>query len=370
MQDNRIEHVAIIGCGFIARTHVAAIEEKYTPSKWYLCDKNLKVACELQQEIGTKAQIYENPKELLIAQKLDVAHVLTPPDSHYEIAKLAIENGAHVLVEKPMALTLEETEGLYLLADKMNRMLCVDHGLLYMEGISKARSLIDTSEMGRVIGVHCFFGHSERKKTIPYGGVSHWAYRIPGGPLANLISHPASILVEFLGWPDTIYVLRDARNLMPCGSSDHLDVSIRTPEGHGSFSMSMAHGNSSRYVNIECEKGSIFVDLGRQLLIVRSQAGRFGFISKALSGIVEGCSYIYGVHRNIFRVAMKRMKPNPGTRELVMRFHEAVRNHLPCPVSKENALGVARIIEHVFRTGNDTSCQDSPEKANTTVVKP
>jgi len=251
-----------------------------------------------------------------------------------------------------MALTLEDTEKLYLLSEQTGQKICVDHSLLYMDCVLKAFELIKTARMGHVIDVHCFFGHAERKNTIPYGGVSHWAYNIPGGPLANIISHPASLLVELLGKPESIKSISDARNLMPSGFSDLLDVSFRTSKGHGSFTVSMAHGNSSRYVNIECDKGSIYVDLSRQLTVVKFHKERLGFISKALGGVGEGFSYINGTLGVIFKVATKRLKRNPGTRKLVEKFYQCVREGSPPPVSKENAIAVATIFEKVLRSEN------------------
>lgn len=352
MKNNKKLRVAIVGCGVVASDHVEAIKADCGPVEIHLCDRNLEAARRLEKKVGFDVKVHPDSLQLLSEEEFDVVHVLTPPDSHYDIAKYALQNRANVLVEKPMTLTLEDTEKLYLLAEKMNRMVCVDHSLLYMECVLKAFEMIEKERLGRVIAVHCFFGHAERRKTIPYEGVSHWAYTLPGGPLTNLISHPASLLVELLGKPDSINFICDARNFMPYGFSDLLDVSIRTSEGHGSFTISMAHGNSSRYVNIECEKGSIYVDLGRQLMVVRFHKGRLGLISKALSGIGQGFSFINGTLSVIYKVATKKMKRNPGVRELVARFYQAVRNNSPCPVSKDNAVEVAKIYGQVLVKSN------------------
>jgi len=349
MGNNKKLRVAIIGCGSIARDHIGAIKDRCQPLELHLCDKNLQAARALEKQVGLDTRVHEDALRLISEQECDIVHVLTPPDSHYEIAKLAIEKGANVLVEKPMTLSLQETEDLYLLGEKKGSKVCVDHCLLCMECVFKAFEMIKTGVMGRVITVHCFFGHAERKKRIPYGGVSHWVYNILGGPLTDLISHPASIMVELLGEPDSIHVISDARNMMPYGLCDLLSVSIQSRKGHGLFTISMAHGNSSRYVNIECEKGSIYLDLGRQLMIVRFHKGRLGFISKAFGGIGQGFSFISGTLGIIFRVATKKLKSNPGTREVVSRFYKAVRHNLPCPVSRENAIGVAKIYERILQ---------------------
>jgi predicted dehydrogenase len=355
MEKNQKLRTAIVGCGVISLDHVETIRDKCGPVELCFCDTNPEAMRILEKKYGREVEFHTDAIKLISAGKFDVVHILTPPDSHYIIAKHAIENGADVLVEKPMTLTLGEVESLYLLSEKTRRMICVGHSLLYMDCVLKATDMLKANTFGRIIAVHCFFGHSERRKTIPYGGVSHWSYNLPGGPLVNLISHPASLLVDLLGKPESISVINDARNLMPYGFSDLLSVSIQSSEGHGFFTISMAHGNSSRCVNIECEKGQIYLDLGRQLMIAKFHKGRLGFISKALSGFSQGFSLINGTLSVICKVATKRMKKNPGTRELVARFYRAVRNNLPCPVSKDNAIGVASILEEVI----DNSSSDS-----------
>jgi predicted dehydrogenase len=355
MKNSKQLRVAIIGCGAIALDHVEAVKANCGPVELHLCDQDPGAARRLESIVRFDAKIHTDALQLISEQKFDIVHVLTPPDSHYDIAKHALQNRANVLVEKPMALTLEETEKLYLLCEKMNRMICVNHSLLCMECVLKVFEMLKTGALGRVIAVHCFFGHAEPRKTIPYGGVDHWAYNLPGGPLANVISHPASLIVELLGKPDSVNFIADARNLMPYGFSDLLDVSIRTSDGHGSLTISMAHGDSSRYANIECEKGSIYVDLSRQLTIVKFHKGRLGFISKALSGIREGSSFINGTLNVIFKVAIKKLKRNPGTINLVTRFYQSVRDNSPVPVSKENALAVVTIFEQVLGTKSPDS---------------
>ena len=347
--------VAVIGCGIIAKDHLGSIRDKCGPVKLFLCDRNTQAANAYKLSLGGDTEVYEDAFRLISENKLDIVHVLTPPDSHYGIARHAIENGANVLIEKPMTLTLSETEGLFQLGKKYGKKVCVGHSLLYMECMLKAFELIKSGKMGRVISVHCFFGHAEKKKTIPYGGVSHWAYSMPGGPLINLVSHPASVLVELLGIPKDINLFSDARNLMPYGYSDLLDISIRSPKGHGSLTVSMAHGNSSRYVNIECEKGSIYVDFGWQTFVSKYHKGKFGPLSKKFGGIGKGLSLIKSTLGIIYKVATKRIKSNPGTRELVVRFYQAVREQYDSPVSDANAIGVAKILEHVIAASNKKS---------------
>lgn len=356
--------IGIIGCGIIAKDHIGAIRDKCGPTELHLCDSNLKAAEKLKKNLGSEVRVSDDAFKLIRQNEFDIVHILTPPDSHYDLAKCVLENNGHVLIEKPMALTSKETKSLFVLAKSLGRKVCVDHSLLYMDCVLKMLDRIRSGRMGSVISVHCFFGHAERKRTIPYGGVSHWAYDMLGGPLANLLSHPASVLVEVLGMPDEVRITKYARNLMPYGLSDVMHVAIRSQKGHGEFSISMAHGSSSRYVIVECEKGSILVDFGRQLMIPRFHKGLLGPISKKFGGVGQGFSYIGATLGVISKVLAGKMKTNPGTRRVIEKFYDAVRNDLPCPVSEENAMGVARILEAFL----ENSCSD-PDRVSSMVTE-
>ncbi len=344
-QEKKIK-VGIIGCGLICYDHIPSLMTKCGPTEIFLCDQDIDTAERVNKAFKTEWLIYNDAKKLFTEQKIDVAHILTPPNSHFELAKSAIENHINTFVEKPMSLSLEQTKVLYGLSEKHNVMLCAGHSLLYMPCVQKAFDII-RNKLGDVISVNSFFGHSEKGNTIAYGGVSHWIYKTKGGPLANIISHPASMIVELLGGADNINFFLQQRNFMPYNLNDMLTFSISTKNGFGICTLSMAHGNASRYVNIECEKGSVYIDLSKQLTIVQKK-GKFGFISKAIGGIGIGLQFIFGTLSVIFRIATKKLKSNPGTHEIVRQFYCCLRENKPSPVTKENVLGVAKIFDQVL----------------------
>ncbi len=363
MNEQRQLRAAIIGCGLIASDHVSTIKARCGSVDLHLCDNNLAAAKKLKDRFELTAELHTDAMKLLSEEKFDIVQILTPPDSHFELAKRALEMGANVLVEKPMTLTHEETEKLYALAEREQKLLCVGHSLLYMGCVLKALHLIRSGKLGRVISAHCYFGHAEKGKTIAYRGVSHWAYGLPGGPVLNLISHPASVLVELLGKPEEIKCLSRARNCMPYGLPDMVDVRFVGEAGMGGFTISMAHGNADRQLSVQCEKGSIYIDFARQLITVRRTRAKLGFVSKAFGGIGQGWSLIVGTLSVIARVATKRLKRNPGTRELVARFYQAVREDGEAPVTKENALGVAEIVDRALMYDDASSESEAPSRS-------
>jgi predicted dehydrogenase len=353
MQDHRVLNTAIIGCGKIARDHLWAIKHRCGDVAISFCDRNMDVAATLARSSGFAAEVYDSVESLFKKRQYDIVHILTPPTSHYDLATLALDHGANVFIEKPMTFTHAQAKSLFDSAERKNRLLCVGHSLLFMQCYLKAVNLIKQKKYGDILSVYCFFGHSEKKKTIPYGGVSHWAYKMPGGPLLNLVSHPASVIVDLIGVPDEIRCELCARHLMPFGMSDLLHMVIKNKTTIGTMMISMAHGSSARYIMIECQKGSIYVDLAKQICVSFKNKGKFGPISKALIGIGQSWDFLKETVNVTSQVVLGKIKQNPGTIELVTRFYKAVREHAQSPISRENACGVEMIIDTFIRTSND-----------------
>ena len=104
--------VAVIGCGNISGSHIKAyLEFPELCQITALCDIYPEKAEKRKAEFGlAEARIYASHEELLASESVDVISVCTPPYVHSEIAVHGMEAGSNVLVEKPMAASLEECD--------------------------------------------------------------------------------------------------------------------------------------------------------------------------------------------------------------------------------------------------------------------
>ena len=84
----------------------------------------------------------------------DAVIISTPASTHYKLARLVLESGRHVIVEKPLALEIEHCQELGELADKKGLVLMVAHTFLYNSGIQKLREYVNSSSFGRVYYLH------------------------------------------------------------------------------------------------------------------------------------------------------------------------------------------------------------------------
>jgi predicted dehydrogenase len=88
--------------------------------------------------------------DLILSSEVDAVVIATPVFTHYKFAKLALENGKHVLLEKPMTSTVAESLELINLAEQKNLTLMVDHTFLYTGAVDRIKSFVDSGEIGKL----------------------------------------------------------------------------------------------------------------------------------------------------------------------------------------------------------------------------
>lgn len=344
--------VGIIGCGLIARSHIRILK-KLLPEvqiSLYDIEHNKAIICASEMQIDL---VYSNPDDLFSSEKPNSVHILTPPSSHAELAKKAILANCHVLIEKPVTTTSEEYINIYNLAQKHNRVLCVDYSILGMPIVLKAKEEISSGRFGRLIAVHCNFGCTWPGNSIPYGDPNHWAYFLDGGILENMADHPASIVLDMLDPIEDYKILFSRRNILPYDCPDLLHVSIRNQNQIGSFTLSMGHGIIERRAHFFFENGSLIIDLSRQLY--SASKGSSNFINKTLSGLNEGRSFAFGTLKNIFQVITGKLQRDPGIVGILENYYNCILSEGKLLVSHETVLAVTNLLENVWKEINYSS---------------
>src|SRR5712671_6414944 len=118
--------VAFFGCGRMARAHIAALHRIDAP--WQVVGV-YDAAGDAAAEFGrlVSAPRYASPESLLAETHPNVVHICTPPATHADLARLALDAGAHAYIEKPFAETLVDARELLGIARTRDRVLCAGH---------------------------------------------------------------------------------------------------------------------------------------------------------------------------------------------------------------------------------------------------
>lgn len=151
--------VGIIGCGKIAQVrHLPEYAANPNAEIVAFYDKNTARAEEMAAQYGGK--VYHSFYELVDDPNVDAISICVENRSHAEICTAALYAGKHVLVEKPMAITLAECESMVAAAERNSRHLMVGHNMRFDPIHRKAKQLLDAGVIGDVITFRTVLGNS------------------------------------------------------------------------------------------------------------------------------------------------------------------------------------------------------------------
>lgn len=141
--------VAVIGCGRWGKNLVRNFNELGALS--HVCDLSAP-ALDALDGIGVKTSTKwaRNYQEFLDNPSIDGVAIATPSETHYKIAKEFLLAGKDVLVEKPMALSVDEGIELVALAREKNQVLLVGHLLEYHPAVRHLKKIVDAGELGDI----------------------------------------------------------------------------------------------------------------------------------------------------------------------------------------------------------------------------
>lgn len=140
----------IIGIGFIGVAHIEALRRLGNIDIVAICDA---------YDIESKAEnlhinhAYTNYREMIDNESLDAIHICTPNNTHYEISQYAIKKGIHVILEKPMTVTIEEARLLTELAKTYNVVAAVNfHNRMY-PATAYIKKIIQENKIGDIFSI-------------------------------------------------------------------------------------------------------------------------------------------------------------------------------------------------------------------------
>ncbi len=141
--------VGIIGLGHWGPNYIrnfASLENAQIVACADLDEARLKT----QKRWVPNAFLTSHPEEILKHPDVDAVIIATPTNTHYPLAHQALSLGKHLLVEKPLALTIQEARDLDALAKSKKRILMVGHTFLYNPGVQALKRIIKEGQLGKI----------------------------------------------------------------------------------------------------------------------------------------------------------------------------------------------------------------------------
>lgn len=195
-------NVGVIGCGKIAQTrHLPEYADNPDVNIVALYDFNVDRAKELAEEYHAK--VYESYQELLDDPGIDAVSVCVRNSDHCAISIDAMKAGKHVLCEKPMAVSLEECIKMVEASEKYNRFLMIGQNQRLSKAHVKAKELIQSGMLGKVLTFKTNFGHGGPETwTVDQKDVWFFDKSLSAfGALADLGVHKTDLITYLLDSP-------------------------------------------------------------------------------------------------------------------------------------------------------------------------
>lgn len=262
--------IAIVGCGKVADQHVHAIHRIPDCEIVSLCDREPLMARQLGERFGISA-CFADLHEMLRATTPDVVHITTPPQSHYSLAAECLEAGSHVYVEKPFAITADETGSLIRLAKARDLKITVGHNYQFTLEMLRMRRLVEDGFLGgRPVHLESYWSYDLgdfRYASAFLSSRSHWLRQLPGRLFHNIISHGIAKLAEFLDddVPLVVATAHQSPQLGDSGASDLMDeLRVLLQDKHGTtalFCFSTQFKPGLNRLRIYGPRNSLMVDI-------------------------------------------------------------------------------------------------------------
>jgi len=210
--------LALIGCGRISYKHIEAAVKNADSIKMVACcdpklDRAQAKASEYRKSFpNAKVSVYADYKEMLFKEKPDICAVATESGFHPGIAMDCSAAGAHVVCEKPMALSILDADAMIGAAKKANRKLIVCFQNRFNAPVQQARKAMEAGRFGRMLHgmVQVRWNRNEA-----YYAEAPWrgTWEQDGGTLMNQCTHGIDLLQWMMG-EDAVRVQAQTRRFL------------------------------------------------------------------------------------------------------------------------------------------------------------
>lgn len=222
-------HFAILGCGRIAKRHAELLGTGQIAGAKLaaVCDSDGARSATFASRFGVPG--FTSLAEMLAQPGIDVVSVLTPSGMHAAHAIQVARAGRHVVVEKPMALTLEDADAMIAAADGAGVRLFVVKQNRFNLPVVKARAALDAGRFGQlVLGTVRVRWCRDQRYYDQDAWRGTWAQ--DGGVIANQASHHVDMLGWFMGPVESVHA-RSLRALVDIEAEDTAVATIRFRNG-------------------------------------------------------------------------------------------------------------------------------------------
>jgi predicted dehydrogenase len=350
-------NVAMVGCGKIADDHAEQIGRIDGCQIVAVCDREALMARQLYQRFPIK-QYFDNLEDLLNESKPDVVHITTPPQSHYGIARMCLEAGCHVYVEKPFTLREQDARELLEFANQQGLKVTAGHDDQFRHSARLMRETIRNGYLGgppvHMESYFCYeLGRSGFAGAL-LNDKNYWVRKLPGGLLHNIISHGIARIAEYLTSDDPLvmahgFISPFLRDKGETQLVDELRVIISEKGGATAyFTFSSQMRPSLHQFRVYGSRNALVLDQDQETLI-RLRGQRYvSYVEKFIPPLSMAKQNVSNSITNVRRFLKRDFHMKSGMKYLIESFYRSIVSGGLPPIPYREIILTAHIMDRIF----------------------
>jgi predicted dehydrogenase len=262
-------NIAILGCGKVAHLHAKAVQNLKNARLAGVWSRTPKTAIMFAAQYGTT--FYAEIKDLVKREKIDLVIVCTPHPFHLEPVLEAAIAGANILVEKPLASTLEDSDKIIEACKKVGVKLGVISQRRWYEPVKRVKDAIEAGKIGKpVFGTVNMLGWRDKN----YYDADEWrgTWKMEGGGvLVNQAPHQLDLLLWYMGEIEEVFGLWKNLNhpyievddtavaIVKFKNGGIGNIIVSNSQKPGIYGKVHVHGENGASVGVQTDGGSMFI---------------------------------------------------------------------------------------------------------------
>ncbi len=355
MKQDQTLRVGIVGCGKIADGHAEVL--KFLPGATLVavCDREILLAEQLAVRFGVPGH-YDNLASMLQAEALDVVHITTPPAVHLALTRQCVEAGAHVFLEKPLALNAPDSRALIQSVEAAGRLMSVNYWPNFDPPAMEFKQMLAQGTIGDVVHIEAFIGYD---LSGAYGQAlmsdpTHWVNSLPGKLFQNMMDHIINRIVPFLpfGPPEVHAFAYKRRETVAGNETDALLDELRIVLQSGRVSAYGTLCSHARPVantlKVYGTKATVEVDFNLRTVIRAGSQSYPSSLGRLFPPFLMARQYFGQGRKNVSAFRRHEFQFFAGMTTLLDLFYSAIRTGGPLPISYDEILFVASVMDEVI----------------------
>lgn len=256
MNSNNRVKIAIVGCGAVTKSlHLPAALRSPNAELAALVDTNRKQAELMLHKFSLNCPIYDHLEEII--DGIDGVIIATPNHTHYPLAKIVLNKGIPVLIEKPITTRYKDAVELCKLAERKNTFISVGYKTRHYPSVIKLKELLDRRFFGKINYFHYEFG--SKGGWQPVSGYNVHREMAGGGVLMVTGTHFIDRMLYWFGEPEDFEFQDDSYGGVEANCKAKMIFNNGTESFTGTFFMSKTIKLKNKFFldteNYFCELG-------------------------------------------------------------------------------------------------------------------